>query len=71
MSNSNLLSLLIDERDKKLIRHIEDLHNMNFEERKLVGIVYGAMHMRNVTGLLLDKLKYRIANSEWITVFDL
>jgi len=64
-------SLLIDERDKSLISHIESLYQGNRKDKKLVGIVYGAAHMRNVTGFLLHKLKYRIVKAEWVTVFDL
>ncbi len=63
--------LLIDERDRRLIRNIESLHEANRKDKKTVGIVYGAMHMRNVTSFLLRKLKYRVAKAEWVTVFDL
>lgn len=64
-------SLLIDERDRRLIHHIESLHQANGRDKKRVGIVYGAMHMRNVTNFLLQKLKYRVAQAEWLPVFDL
>lgn len=64
-------ALLIDERDQSLIRSIASLHETNGQDQKTVGIVYGAMHMRNVTSFLLHMLKYRIAKAEWITVFDL
>ena len=64
-------SLLIDERDRRLIRNIESLYQANGKDKKTVGIVYGAMHMRNVTNFLLQKLNYRIAKAEWVTVFDL
>jgi hypothetical protein len=64
-------ALLIDERDRRLIRNIASLHEANGQDKKTVGIVFGAMHMRNVTSFLLHKLKYRIAKAEWVTVFDL
>jgi hypothetical protein len=64
-------ALVIDERDRRLIRNIERLHETNGKDRKTVGIVYGAMHMRNVTSFLLGKLKYRVAKAEWVTVFNL
>ena len=70
-SFEKLDSLLIDERDKKLIGHIEGLYQGNCKDKKLVGIVYGATHMRNVTSFLIRKLKYRIVKAEWVTVFDL
>jgi len=64
-------ALLIDERDRRLIRKIESLHEANGNDKKTVGIVYGAMHMRNVANFLLHKLRYRIAKAEWVTIFDL
>src|SRR5688572_15388634 len=64
-------ALLIDERDRRLIRNIANLDEANGKDKKTVGVVFGAMHMRNITGFLLHKLKYRIAKAEWVTVFDL
>lgn len=70
-NTEKLDALLIDERDKKIIQEIEVLCNANYTERKLVGVVYGAMHMRNVTNFLLDKRNYKITDSEWLVIFDL
>ena len=64
-------ALLIDERDRRLICNIANLDEANGKDKKTVGVVFGAMHMRNVTSFLLHKLKYRIAKAEWVTVFDL
>lgn len=66
---SQLDSLLIDERDRRLIEHIKGLNGSN--GKKLIGVVYGAMHMRNVVNFLMSNLKYRVAKAEWVTVFDL
>jgi hypothetical protein len=63
--------LLLDERDQTLIGHIEKLAHSDQHARKIVGIVYGAGHMRNVIDFLLRKLNYRVAKAEWVTVFDL
>ena len=63
--------LLIDERDRRLIHNIERLHQTNGKDKKIVGVLYGAVHMRNVTNFLLRKLNYRIGKAEWVTVFDL
>ena len=62
-------SLVIDERDRILISHIKDLTDAN--GNKMVGIVYGARHMRNAINFLLNGLNYRVAKAEWVTVFDL
>lgn len=63
--------LIVDERDQVIIRNIDQLYETRGKERKIVGIVYGAMHMRNITRHLSEKLGYSITGSEWITVFDL
>ena len=64
-------ALLIDERDRRLIRNIASLDEASGKNKKTVGVVFGAMHMRNVTSFLLHKLKYRITKADWVTVFDL
>jgi hypothetical protein len=70
-SYEKLDGLLIDERDRRLIDRIGELHDSARLEKKIVGVVYGAMHMRNVIGFLLHRLNYRVAKAEWVTVFDL
>lgn len=69
--SANLDALLIDERDAILLRKLEELDEQNGTETVIVGVVYGAQHMRNVSSLLLGKLKYRVENAKWITVFEL
>lgn len=64
-------TLLIDERDRRLIDYIAKLHDSDHQTKKVVGIVYGALHLRNVITLLLRKLNYRVARAEWVTVFEL
>jgi hypothetical protein len=64
-------SLLIDERDRILIRRIDSVYEARHNELKVVGILYGALHMRNAALFLYEKLGYRIIKSEWLTVFDL
>lgn len=43
---------------------------MTAEGPKTVGIVYGAAHMKAVTNVLMGKYRYRVGESEWLTVFD-
>jgi pheromone shutdown protein TraB len=64
-------SLLIDKRDLKLAGEIEKVYRQNSSDSKVVGIVYGAAHMRNITKYLMERLNYRITDSEWLTIFDL
>lgn len=68
---AKLDALLLDERDQLLIRAIEELYTANHDDRRLVGVVYGAEHMRSAMRFLRDKLRYQVATAEWITVFDL
>lgn len=70
-SFEKLDSLLIDERDRRLIDSLGKLHDSNRHDKKIVGVVYGAMHMRHVISFLLHQLNYRVAKAEWVTVFDL
>jgi len=70
-SFEKLDALLVDERDRKLIDSIEKLHDASRQDKKVVGVVYGAMHIRNAISFLLHKLNYRVAKAEWVTVFDL
>ncbi|MCM3873532.1 MAG: hypothetical protein ND895_22845 [Pyrinomonadaceae bacterium] len=70
-SFEQLDSLLVDERDRKLIEHIAKLNDERSEETLKVGIVYGAFHMRGVMAFLMQKLNYRVTKAEWVKVFDL
>jgi hypothetical protein len=70
-SCEQLSSLLVDERDRKLIEHIVRLHDASPEDSRTIGIVYGAFHMRNAVAFLMGKLNYRVAKAEWVKVFDL
>lgn len=64
-------TLLIDERDRRLIAHLQKLHVSHQQDKTIVGIVYGARHIRSVIRFLLGRLNYRVARAEWVTVFDL
>lgn len=70
-SFEKLDDLLLDERDQQLITHLKKLYDSHRQDKKIVGVVYGAMHMRNIIGFLLGGLNYRVAGAEWVTVFDL
>lgn len=63
--------LLVDERDKVLLDHITGLDEAASSQKQLVGVLFGAKHMRSVWALLRHRLGYRMTKSEWITVFEL
>ena len=60
-SFARLNSLIIDERDRSLIARIKGLHDSDSTRAQKVGVVYGAMHMRNVMNFLLSSLNYRVS----------
>ena len=64
-------TLLIDERDRQLITHLKKLYDSRRQDKKIVGVVYGARHMRNAVSFLLGGLNYKVSRAEWVTVFDL
>ncbi len=70
-SFEQLDSLLVDERDRKLLEHIAKLNDERSEKAQRIGIVYGAFHMRGAMAFLMQKLNYRVAKAEWVKVFDL
>jgi len=70
-SFEKLDTLLLDERDRWLITHLQKLSDSHRQDKKIVGVVYGARHMRNIIRFLLGRLNYRVAKAEWVTVFDL
>ena len=70
-SFSKYESLVVDERDRKLIEHITNVNNERSQTPQRIGIVYGAFHMRCVMAFLMQKLKYRVVKADWVKVFDL
>ncbi len=64
-------NLLKEKRDKNLIRIIETHFQENQDEKLLIGVMYGARHMRAVVRFLMNRLGYKITASDWVKVFDL
>ena len=67
-----LEKLLVDSRDRLLLDTLTKIHQERSAagERSVVGVVYGADHMRAVAEHLWA-LDYRPLDSEWLTVFHL
>lgn len=63
--------LIVHQRDQNFIEAINRCYLENRGIKRVVGILYGAEHMRGVSSFLLRKLGYKIARAEWITVFNL
>lgn len=70
-SLSRFDTLIVDERDRKLIDQIAKVNNERSHTSQRIAIVYGALHMRRVMAFLMQKLKYRVVKAEWVKVFDL
>jgi len=68
---NRLDSLVVDERDRKLIEHITSVNSERSQTSQRIGIVYGAFHMRRVMPFLIEELNYRVVKAEWVKVFDL
>lgn len=60
---------IITRRDARLVEKIARVLAENSAPAR-IGILYGAGHMRVVSCLLTNKYKYRVVESEWLTVFD-
>lgn len=70
-SLSRLDSLVVDERDRKLLEHIARVNDERAQTSQRVGVLYGAFHMRSVMPFLMQGLNYRVVKAEWVKVFDL
>ena len=56
-------------RDARLVAAIVDLLARPGNHSS-AGVIYGAAHMRHVTRLLVEKYGYRVAEAQWLPVFQ-
>ena len=66
-----LRALLLDWRNRRLIRVIDQQRRKHRDGEVSIAVLYGAGHMRAVLRHLLDECGYRVAKAEWTTVFEL
>jgi pheromone shutdown protein TraB len=67
--NPEFHKALLDHRDAKLTAAVEAVL-AETRGPAVVGIIYGARHIRSVTDLLMNKFGFRVAHAEWLNVFD-
>jgi UDP-N-acetylmuramyl pentapeptide synthase len=58
------------ERDMRLRKCIDEIHQRRSSEDIDVAIVYGATHMRAVVHYLSGRYDYFASKAEWMTVLD-
>jgi hypothetical protein len=62
--------LIVDRRDARLLQLVSELDQNQGGDARIVGVVYGAQHIRAVARLLLGGLGYHVVQAEWVTVID-
>lgn len=62
--------LVVDDRDRLLVRALDSIHEQRRHEAVEVAVVYGAGHMPAVVQYLSARLGYRAASAQWFTVFE-
>jgi hypothetical protein len=62
--------LVVDDRDRLLVRALDSIHQQRRHQEVEVAVVYGAGHMPAVVQHLSARLGYRAASAEWFTVFE-
>ncbi|WP_431904714.1 hypothetical protein [Amycolatopsis thermoflava] len=67
--DSGLDRLVSDEREARLVRALQDIHERRHDERIDVAVVYGAAHALPVVQFLMAKLGYVVSSADWVTVF--
>lgn len=63
--------LVMSKRDTLLVQKLQSLVEDPEANRKHVGVLYGAKHMRSIVMFLMGKGGYSVSRAEWVTVFDL
>ena len=66
----DIARLIGGDRNRKLVRHIEEVYDARKKEPLTVGVPYGAKHMSRIMKFLLNRLGYRVVEFERLTVFD-
>jgi hypothetical protein len=69
MGVDELDDLLVKQRDERLLQWIAAFEEAGGTPGTVVGVLYGAAHMRAVTRYLLGQRRYHVAEAEWVTVF--
>ncbi len=67
----DIYELLVDKRDKIIIKNIQTILKDKNSERIDIAIVYGAEHMRAILKYLMDVEQYKVTRSEWLSVIEL
>ncbi|MEV6107199.1 hypothetical protein AB0M28_21190 [Streptomyces sp. NPDC051940] len=69
LGDGTLDTMVLRDRDRKLIAVLERLHEERQEEPLSVAVVYGAAHMPGVVRHFTGAHGYRPGSAEWLTVF--
>ncbi|MEM7223970.1 MAG: hypothetical protein AAF495_13380 [Pseudomonadota bacterium] len=69
--NEEIMTLLFHWRDRRLLEIIDQTLDEAHDGNQTIGVLYGARHMRAVIRHLIGRHSYRVAKSEWVTVFPL
>ena len=66
-----MYEVMLDWRDRRLIEVLDRERENPENASQTIAVVYGARHMPAVIRHLIGDGGYRVADSEWVTVFDL
>ena len=67
-TTEQFLDILLTWRDKALMMALDEQIKLPANAGKKIAVVYGAEHMRAVLKFLLLKRKFKVIDSEWLTV---
>lgn len=61
---------IVDRRDRKIVESVRALAGEKGSGTSLIGVIYGAGHMRAIIGALMEELRFRVTKADWVSVFD-
>lgn len=63
-------NLIMNEREQIIFQHIIKKIGESSAEDQLIGIMYGAGHMKRIARFLIDRFNYTPMNGKYLKVFD-
>lgn len=64
-------NLIKNEREQIIFKNIRDKMKMESNDEKVIGIIYGAGHMKSIARCLIDEYNYVPRNGKFMRVFDI
>ena len=63
-------NLILNDREQIIFQHIRQKIELESQDDKLIGILYGAGHMKKISRFLIDQMNFVGRNGKFMKVYD-